>query len=169
MTNILNIEHGTLSLNLKLFHPKDLLTLIVKKFDREIQQKHLKLMAEISPDISPMVSDSQFLGDVISVILSNSIKYTPHLGAINLKLSADYEDITFVISDTGYGVMEEEKPHLFERYFRGSNILKYEPFGTGLSLFYAKKVTEFLGGKIFIDTHPNKGTTVTIKVPKRIN
>lgn len=169
LTNILNIEHGTLSLNLKLFHPKDLLTLIVKKFDREIQQKHLKLMAEISPDISPMVSDSQFLGDVISVILSNSIKYTPHLGAINLKLSADYEDITFVISDTGYGVMEEEKPHLFERYFRGSNILKYEPFGTGLSLFYAKKMTEFLGGKIFIDTHPNKGTTVTIKVPKRIN
>ena len=96
-------------------------------------------------------------------MLSNAIKYSPENSEVKFSSAIEKLKLKISVADTGIGIPEEEKQHLFERFFRAKNAINIG--GTGLGLNIVKKYTDLLGGEISFESEPGKGTTFTIQIP----
>jgi signal transduction histidine kinase len=101
-------------------------------------------------------------------LLSNALKYTPRGGKVEVDLitylnkrGTGVMEVSF--KDNGIGICEEELEKIFEPYYRGKNISVEE--GKGIGLSFAKEVIELHGGKILVQSEPNKGSTFSILLP----
>ncbi len=101
----------------------------------------------------------------IQNILSNAIKYTPRGGRVDVMIKRDSKEVLCSIADTGVGIPPDQQPHIFERFFRGGNITRIEPDGTGLGLYIAKSMIEAHGGKIWFESAEGRGTIFYFSLP----
>lgn len=107
--------------------------------------------------------DRHILKNILNNLLSNSIKYSNEQTEINFKTSIEKNTLIIYLADQGIGIPEDEKQHLFERFFRAKNALNIG--GTGLGLNIVKKYTDLLKGKISFESEPEKGTIFTLRIP----
>ncbi len=116
------------------------------------QSKGLKFSSNIDCESTLIMGNANALGEVLSNILDNAIKYTPNPGQIKVSTQSKTDVgngkfLGVVIADTGYGISEENQQHLFTRYYRGSQAQSDIP-GTGLGLAIAKQLINNMGGEI---------------------
>lgn len=104
--------------------------------------------------------DAALLRNIIFNLLSNAIKFSYDDGTITLQSNATDEAFHLSISDNGIGISEEDQQHLFERFFRASNVTNIQ--GTGLGLHIVSKYVELLNGNISFTSMLEKGTTFTL-------
>jgi signal transduction histidine kinase len=106
-------------------------------------------------------ADPEAFGRVADHLLSNAVKYTP-AGAhpIIVEFSVQDEWLRFSVRDEGVGIPEKQKAKLFEEFFRASNARTMEKFGTGLGLVLVKRILDWHGGRIQIQSVPQRGTLV---------
>jgi len=100
---------------------------------------------------------------VLSNLLSNAIKYSPVDTEIHFYLQQQADVVVLRIQDHGIGIPDEDLPHLFETFHRGSNVEQIS--GTGLGLAIAKKFAELQGGTITATSKLGSGTTFTVTLP----
>lgn len=112
-----------------------------------------------------MTSDPQMLGHVISNLVSNAVKYSPAGTPVLLRTRIADGRLTMTVADQGVGIPEEDQQHLFDRFFRGSNVMTIQ--GTGLGLNIVKRYIELLGGRITFTSRPGD-TVFTVELPQRI-
>jgi signal transduction histidine kinase len=103
-------------------------------------------------------ADSEWLQEVLLVLLSNSIQHSGRGGFIRLKVRG----ATVTVEDTGVGISPEDLPHVFERFYRGRG--SSEGFGIGLSI--CKELTERMGGSISIRSQEGVGTAIKVALPE---
>jgi len=116
----------------------------------------------------PLISlDKTLLRQIIYNLLTNSIKYSGK-GKIVINLT-DYDKKNYQISvaDEGMGIPEKVKDRIFTKFFRADNAVKSETEGSGLGLYVAKMIANYYGGKIWLETEENKGTTFYFTLPKK--
>jgi signal transduction histidine kinase len=109
--------------------------------------------------------DEELLNCILTNLLSNAIKYSPPQSNILLNLLCKDDIATFIVQDSGRGIPIKNQPHLFETFYRASNVGAIQ--GTGLGLAIVKKCVDLLEGQIQIESQENVGTTVTVKLPLR--
>jgi len=109
--------------------------------------------------------DEDLLRHVLSNLLSNAIKYSPVDTEIHFYLQQQADVVVLRIQDHGIGIPDEDLPHLFETFHRGSNVEQIS--GTGLGLAIAKKFAELQGGTITATSKLGSGTTFTVTLPCR--
>ncbi|MBX3082309.1 MAG: tetratricopeptide repeat protein [Anaerolineae bacterium] len=97
-------------------------------------------------------------------LLSNAVKFTPSGGNITIAADNVNEYVRITIADTGPGIPPEDIPHLFQRFYRGTNSRLAE--GTGLGLAIVKLIVENHGGKVGVDSQLGHGTRFWIMLPK---
>jgi signal transduction histidine kinase len=116
------------------------------------------------PDL-PMdiISDSQILTHIMSNLLDNALKYSDENTTVKLKVEPLSSGIQISIIDQGIGIPEDEQVHLFESFFRASNVIGI--VGTGLGLTIVKQFVELLNGTITYTSALNKGSEFTITLP----
>lgn len=100
--------------------------------------------------------DPSLLKHIMMNLLSNAIKFSPDNSDINIKTQNTNEALTLAVKDSGMGISKEDQQHLFERFFRGSNVTNIE--GTGLGLHIVAKYTELMHGNITCESDIDKGT-----------
>lgn len=105
--------------------------------------------------------DLDLLRAVLSNLLTNAIKFSDENGQISIESICNHEGISITVADNGYGISEQDQERLFERFFRGSNILTIP--GTGLGLHIVSKYVELMRGSIKINSEINNGTEICIK------
>ena len=130
-----------------------------------INAKKLNYKTSCFIDINTVIkSDRVKISQVIMNLLSNAIKFTNE-GLIEFEISAEEEQLTFKIKDTGIGISEENQNIIFEefRQIDGTNARKYG--GTGLGLSISQKISSLLNGKIELTSEPGKGTTFIFTIP----
>lgn len=118
-------------------------------------------------NLEPMFSievDGVLLQEVILNLVENAIKYTPNDGAIQVQTQEVEDKVIFSVKDNGPGVPEEDRQHLFEKFFRG-RAHKSATKGTGLGLYLVKYFIELHGGEVFLETDVGKGTRVGFTLP----
>lgn len=93
-------------------------------------------------------------------LLSNAIKYSPVDSSIEFRTELKEKELLIEVQDHGIGIPDEEKNHMFDRFFRASNVLNIE--GTGLGLSIVKKYVELMNGKIEFTSSKDIGTTFTL-------
>jgi PAS domain S-box-containing protein len=110
------------------------------------------------------VSDAQKLHEILTNIISNSVKFTDK-GQIVLKIYVEQSRLYFEVSDTGIGIDKQDIGRIFEEFTQldSSTTRKYQ--GTGLGLTISKKMVELLGGEIMADSKLGEGTTITFYIP----
>lgn len=111
----------------------------------------------------------QRLGSVINNLLSNAIKFTDPGGQICVNVNWDDKEITIQVTDNGPGICDEEKPRVFEHFFRGRVVIRdpNNPVeGTGLGLALAKTVVEQHGGRIWVESDEGKGSSFSFSLPR---
>lgn len=110
-----------------------------------------------------IVLDCQLLKNVMLNLISNAIKYSPENKEIWVKSEFLNGNLKIDVIDQGIGIPDEDKPHLFERFFRANNAGNIQ--GTGLGLNIVKKYIELMDGKISFESEHGKGTTFTVMIP----
>lgn len=106
--------------------------------------------------------DEQLLRHTLGNLLSNAIKYSPIGSTIRFTLACEDETAIFQIQDQGIGIPQEDQQHLFESFYRASNVSNIA--GTGLSLAIVKKAVDLHGGEISFDSEVGVGTTFTVTI-----
>lgn len=107
--------------------------------------------------------DEELLNCIFTNLLSNAVKYSVKNPNINFYLRCQKNKAIFKIQDSGVGIPEEDQAHLFEPFYRASNVCQIQ--GTGLGLAIVKKCVELHQGAIEIESHVDRGTIVTVTLP----
>lgn len=165
LTDILNeflsigkIEDGKIVARYRRFNVKDFIADICAEI-RGIAKKNQQITYTHSGKQVIELDDS-LLRNIIFNLLSNAIKFTGEAGIIEI-ISAVEEDIfTITIKDNGIGISTEDQQHLFERFFRASNVTNIQ--GTGLGLHIVAKYAELMNGTISFESELEKSTSFTI-------
>jgi signal transduction histidine kinase len=114
----------------------------------------------------PVRGDPERLRQLVDQLLSNAVKYSPDGGDVRVRLERDGDRAKLTITDAGIGIPENERPRLFERFFRSSAGTERGLTGTGLGLPLARAITDRHGGTIQV-RHGHPGTTMVVTVPLR--
>ena len=136
-----------------------------EKFDIEVKKKNQTVNCFVTADVPTVFADRDGIERVILNILSNSIKYTPEGGKIDIYVGYVHNDAYVKIKDTGIGIPKEDLDRIFERFYRVDKARSRQLGGTGLGLSIAKEIVEKNNGSINIKSKVNEGTEVVIKIP----
>ena len=112
------------------------------------------------------LAEATMFTQVISNLMANAINYTPGGGVVTLstgmRLDNRQEWITISVQDTGPGISDADRPHIFERFYRGEAGRKSGAPGTGLGLSICRQVVEKMEGRLTVDSTPGQGATFTV-------
>ncbi len=164
--DVSRMDQGRMKYDFTDFDLKPLVTEIVAELQPSIKIANLELTSNVEDGEDYFVhGDEGKLKQVISNIIDNSIKYTPH-GTIVLSLSRNDKDkILISVKDTGVGIDAKVLPKLFERFTRAPDASKTNISGTGLGLYVAKKMIEAHRGRIWAESEgKDKGSTFVIEL-----
>ena len=115
--------------------------------------------------------EASFMGDMawtteaVVNILKNCMEHTPPGGHVEIRYAENPLHTELIIRDTGSGILREDLPHIFERFYRGRNA---EADSVGIGLAMAKTIVQHQNGDIVVESQWGKGTTFTLKFYKRI-
>ncbi len=109
-------------------------------------------------------TDKKLLRNVAINLLSNAMKFSPEDSVVEVFCDVSENTWKISVADKGIGISEEDKQHLFERFFRAKNASNIQ--GTGLGLHIVAKYIQLLQGEIEIETELNKGTSITVTLPR---
>ena len=138
---------------------------VIEKMKIEARKKKQTLECTVRSNVPYVFADRDGIEQVVINIISNSIKYTPEKGRINVEVSLVNDIPHIKVSDNGIGIPENDLPRIFERFYRVDKARSRDMGGTGLGLSIAKEIVEANGGNIAIDSKLGKGTEVTIGLP----
>ena len=144
---------------------EDLVNDVVTKM--RFQAEDNKLELSYTPLIKPPIisADIDRIEQVITNIISNSIKYTAEGGKVEVFTGYIYNEAYIKIKDNGIGIPEKDLPRIFERFYRVDKARSREKGGTGLGLAIAYEIVNLHGGTITINSEYQQGTEVIIKLP----
>ena len=130
-------------------------------YGQKLEEKRVILDMPKSP--MEIKSDPQILTHIMSNLLDNALKYSAENTSVKLKVEPFPTGIKISILDKGIGIPEDEQVHLFESFFRASNVIGI--VGTGLGLTIVKQFVELLNGTISYSSALNKGSEFSITLP----
>jgi two-component system NtrC family sensor kinase len=119
---------------------------------------------QIEGDLGMVFGDPIRLRQMLSNLLDNALKYTPSLGKVSFNARAEDDQVILEIVDSGPGIPQDDVPHIFDRFFRGSNIPEEVP-GTGLGLAIVKSILDNHNGRIWVDSKEGEGASFTVVLP----
>jgi PAS domain S-box-containing protein len=169
LLTISRLESNRISFFIKEIDVFELLKDLVEDRTPMALQRNLQLEYNPSENLPQALVDPRLLTQVISNILTNALNYTKPNGLIKLTANTALSDgiqwVTISVSDSGEGILPEELPHIFERFYRGSASRKTNAPGTGLGLAISQEILGRMGGKISVVSEPGQGSTFTIWMP----
>ncbi|MEX0268872.1 ATP-binding protein [Leptolyngbyaceae cyanobacterium UHCC 1019] len=127
--------------------------------------QHYTITAEYEGDCSIVEMDAALLWHILTNLLSNAIKYSPPKSKIQFSLCCQADTATFRVQDHGIGIPLKDQSHLFETFYRCSNVGKVQ--GTGLGLAIAKKCVDLHRGDIQVTSELGKGAVFAVALPMR--
>jgi PAS domain S-box-containing protein len=161
-------EAGMLQLEKIPVNPRSMLSDLKQLFGTEARKKGLLLKTTVAAGMPNFLGDPVRLGQVLSNIVSNALKFTES-GSITISAEtqtlADQEQLIIRVSDTGIGIADHKKAAIFERFTQASNDTTRKFGGTGLGLTIAKTIVDMHGGSLCVEDTPGGGSTFIVALP----
>jgi len=156
---------GEMPLRMESFELNELLTDLFGQAAVLGEEKDIAVRFYPSPEQISFKGDSLRLRQLFLNLLSNSIKYTPGGGSVDMTLCEQAGHVLISIKDTGIGIKSEDLPHIFERFYRVNKVQNRGDGGSGLGLSIAKWVVDAHGGEVKVNSVFGEGTEFIVKLP----
>lgn len=142
----------------------ELVEFVVTRSRPQADKAGLKLTAEITPGLTTQANRDQ-IEQVLVNLVDNAIKYTGADGSVHVSALPEGDCVAVHVADTGIGIMRQDLPRIFERFYRVDKARSRQSGGTGLGLSIVKHIVESHGGTVSVKSEYNHGSTFTFTLP----
>jgi len=151
------------------FDARDIVNETMKRYDKTIREKGLRINVQLGTADIPLVSDRAKVERVFHNVFNNAVKFTSE-GEISVKVqpSAHRDNVDFEIMDTGVGIEQSKIDSIFEPFHQADNSMQRSYSGLGIGLTVARRMAELIGGKLAVSSRPGVGTRVTMSFPSLV-
>ena len=163
LTELSRIESGHAELDIKPVNLNNLVETVITQLEPQAKRQGLNIEKELAADLPTIPADLERVRQVIVNLVHNAIKFTDTGGWITVKTVVEVESVNMAISDTGIGIVAEDLPHVFERFYKVDKARTEQ--GTGMGLAIAKHIVEAHGGRIWVQSKIGRGSTFTFSLP----
>jgi signal transduction histidine kinase len=125
------------------------------------------LAADLPADGALILGDADRLRQALDNLLDNALRHTPPGGRVIVRVQPADGFARLTVADTGHGIVPEDLPHIFERFYRGDKSRARTTGGAGIGLTIVKHVVERHGGRIEVESAPGRGSMFTVVLPLR--
>jgi len=170
IVDISKIESGQVDVYLEDTSVMPILQELYETYKPLAEAKEIKLTLDNATDTSPLIvaTDPLRLKQIINHLLNNALKFT-HQGSITMGYEHKNKAIEFYVKDTGIGIAAENQEAIFERFRQVEMDATRNYGGNGLGLSISKALTAKLGGTVWLDSEPGKGSIFYFNIPYRNN
>ena len=165
LLDVSRLERGSLKVALQNVDVVSLTKEVVAELSPLLSEKELAFFVHADEALPAVYVDAQLTRQVILNLVSNSMKYTPSKGEINIQMSAVGDRLRWEIRDTGIGIPKSDRGKLFEKFYRAGNVLAVETEGTGLGLYLVRLIVERFGGNVWCESEEGVGSTFIFTLP----
>ncbi len=164
--DVTNIEKHNIKLHPVSVNWVGLVKQTVTDISPTAKSRNIMLVFQDSPtDLPHVIADEMKIHEVLANLIDNAIKYTPEGGRVMVSLEKQDDKIITHVKDSGIGIPEDARSHLFTKFYRVSSELAAGAKGTGLGLYIAKSIVELHHGEIWVDSVEGKGSTFSFSLP----
>jgi two-component system sensor histidine kinase KdpD len=160
---ISRLEANALEIKKKKRHLKDVISAIKDRLDNLTVKHHLHI--DIPDDIPLLNIDEGRIGEVLTNLIDNAVKFSDDDTNIYIKAVYDDKGVTVSVADEGIGIPPELHQKIFERFFQGDGRKAGRRKGTGLGLAICQGIVEAHGGKIWVESKPGSGAKFSFSLP----
>jgi PAS domain S-box-containing protein len=153
------IEAGGLSLHAEVLPLGEAISEAVNAIRPSAEVKGISMLTDADGNIR-VAADQLRLRQVLYNLLSNAVKFTPAAGTISVSVAPvrNEQAVHITVSDTGIGIADEERYHIFDKFYQVGVTTGGVREGTGLGLAICKQLIEMHGGRIWVESEPGKGS-----------
>jgi two-component system phosphate regulon sensor histidine kinase PhoR len=166
LLSISKIEMGAMTLSTGLVKTESLVEDSFQTIETPAREKQITINTNLPDNFPSLIGDKELFKTAIINLLGNAVKYSPEKSSITFSLTENDDKVIFEISDTGYGISEEDLPHIFEKFYRSTDSQITEQKGSGLGLAMTSEIIRLHGGEIEVESELGKGTHFIISIPK---
>ena len=164
--SIAEIEAGTLTLRRDDVRLEEIFPELKADYEAQAHEKQVELEFRLPPKLPVIKGDREKIRSALHNLVGNALKYTPAGGQVRVAVKVNPGDQLVVdVSDTGIGMTEEDRQHLFEKFYRARDPRVAKVTGSGLGLAIAREVIRLHGGDIGVESELNRGSTFTLTLP----
>ena len=163
-----SFDNKQMNLNFEEVNLVELVSLCIRQTIVAARQKGQAIDFDGQNEVFMIHADPDRINQVITNILSNAVKYSPENTNISVTARHNGGMYEVEITDQGFGIPEEDLPHIFERFYRVDKGRSRALGGTGLGLAIVKEIVEAHGGKMSVTSEVGKGTTMKVVLPAEL-
>ena len=161
--DLATIEAGYMTLETRRVDIRELLQAVMTLTHERARNQNLDLSLRCPVGIGAIEADERRLKQALFNLISNAIKFTPAGGSIRLEAKREADDLVLSVTDTGVGIPLADQERVLEKFERGAHEAPQTGAGLGLSL--VKSLVELHGGRVTIESSPERGTAVRCHLP----
>jgi signal transduction histidine kinase len=168
-TNLLDlsrIDSGIFPMDVRSGDLRDPVRSAVEAHAEIAEQRGVSLTSRVPTSPVMLRFDTERILQLLSNLVGNALKFTPRGGEVIVELASTDSEAVLEVRDSGPGIPEGELPHVFDRFFRGTNVGDARASGSGLGLAIARSIVEMHGGAIAVTSAVGSGATFTITLPR---
>jgi signal transduction histidine kinase len=158
-------EAGQLSLKPERISVRDEVSSAINSLQIRVNEAELRIETEIPKDCPDVRADSKRFGQILRNLLNNAITHMPSGGTIKIHAVRHNLQVEIMIEDTGSGILPEDLPFVFERFYRADESRSRATGGAGLGLPIVKQIVEAHGGETRIESQIRQGTKIFFTLP----
>jgi signal transduction histidine kinase/ActR/RegA family two-component response regulator len=162
--DIARIESGHVQWNFSSVEMSSLLSFCVRSVAPLAREKGLALHLNVPADLAPVRADRDRIAQVLNNLLGNALKFTER-GVIAVAAAREGDYVRVCVQDTGPGIPDSERAHVFEKFHQIGDGLTAKPRGTGLGLAICAEIVAHHGGTIRVDGPPGGGSAFSFALP----
>ncbi|MDQ3841495.1 MAG: HAMP domain-containing histidine kinase, partial [Actinomycetota bacterium] len=136
---------------------------LLHELKRDFAYTGREIRIHTEKDVPPVKTDPIQLQRMLAILLDNALKYSGGDSPVDLDLHRENGFALVSVRDRGCGIPETEIPHIFDRFYRAQGSSRAD--GTGLGLALAGEISHHLGGDIFVESEPDRGSTFSVELP----
>ncbi len=165
LLDVSKINTGTMIGVARTISLEEIVQQLVEEYNLIAKIRGVQLTLSVDDGLPMVTINPGRIKVAIQNLIDNAVKYSRNRGEIKISVSRLRNNVVLRIEDNGAGIPKDQQKDVFKKFFRSTNVKKYEVIGTGLGLFIARSAIESSGGKIWFTSEEDKGTVFYCAFP----